>query len=122
MANYRATVSSLLRMVYDHELGKITEDFERIVNSWATYLENVLSVPEADLIHVYKKALDYRNENKVSTKFRLQDMQAVWSEVSRSGDYKKNVPVTICSICNNTGKFLVYDIHLAKEVYKQCNH
>lgn len=122
MANYRATVSSLLRMIYDHELGKIPEDFERIVTSWSTYLENVLSIPEPDLIHVYKKALDYRNENKVSTKFRLQDMQAVYSEITRSGDYKKSLPVVICSICNNTGKFLAYDIHLGKEVYKQCNH
>lgn len=121
---YIDKVKSLLRMIYDHELTKVPEssDFNSQVQSWSGYLSNVLHIPEDQLLDVYKLALDIRNDNKVSAKFRLQDMQAAWSQITAAGNYKKHVPTTVCSLCKNTGYITVYSPNLMREVRQQCNH
>ena len=121
---YTATVKNLLRMIYDHELNRVPDasEFSSQVRSWAEYLSAMLQIPENQLLTVYRMALDIRNDTKVSAKFRLQDMQAAWVQMQTSDNYKKQVPTTVCSLCNNTGYVFVYSPSLMAEVKEQCNH
>lgn len=123
-SDYADRVKILLTMIYDHELTKIPEpsDFNRQVRNWAAYLSEALIIPEDQLLVAYKTALDIRNENKVSAKFRIQDMQAAWSQIMSSENYKKQVPNNVCSICNNTGYVNVYNVQMMREVKTKCNH
>lgn len=111
-------------MIYDHELNRVPDasEFSSQVRSWAEYLSAMLQIPENQLLTVYRMALDIRNDTKVSAKFRLQDMQAAWVQMQTSDNYKKQVPTTVCSLCNNTGYVFVYSPSLMAEVKEQCNH
>lgn len=120
--NYKQAVKGLLTMIYDHELTRIPEDFDRQVSSWSGYLQNVLKIDVNDLLACYKRALDYRNENKVSAKFRMQDLQAVVDQDDAFKKYRSSVPIIACPLCNNTGSYITYDTSLGREISKPCKH
>lgn len=122
MNSYLERVKTLLLMVFDHELTKLPENFDRVANSWAAYLQNTLQIPGEDLLRVYTLALDLRNEHKVSAKFRLQDMQAAWTQIKNSENYKKQVPSSVCNLCKNTGYITVYNIQTMREESTKCSH
>lgn len=120
--SYKEAVKRLLTMIYDHELSKIPDDFDRQVSSWSGYLQNVLKIDANDLLSCYKRALDYRNENKVSAKFRMQDLQAVVDQDDVFRKYRSAVPIIPCPMCNNTGSYTTYDTSLGREISKPCKH
>lgn len=122
MISYLEHVKALLLMVFDHELTKLPENFDRVANSWSVYLQNTLQIPSEELLRVYNLALDLRNEAKVSAKFRLQDMQAAWTQIKNSENYKKQVPSSVCNLCNNTGYIKIYNIQTMREESTRCTH